>query len=249
MRKSVDHLGEESFNKKGTVMKIIEYINNRKVLVEFQDEYKYQTYTNYQAFIKGEVKNVYDKSVYGVGYIGEGQYSHKTHPHSYNVWKHMIARCYDKVTATSNPSYINCYVSDDWLCFQNFASWFDENYYEIPGEIMHLDKDILIKGNLQYSSETCTFVPQRINSLFTKNDMRRGNLPIGCYYHGKSICVSCNTLDGRVQLGRYDTTIKAFEAYKMFKEKYIQKVADEYRDIIPNNLYEAMYNYKVEIND
>ena len=34
-----------------------------------------------------------------------------------------------------------------------------------------------------------------------------------------------------------------------FKENYIKQVAEEYKDKIPDKLYEAMYNYKVEITD
>ena len=36
---------------------------------------------------------------------------------------------------------------------------------------------------------------------------------------------------------------------KEFKEDYIKKVAEEYKDIIPVNLYEAMNKYVVDIND
>ena len=42
---------------------------------------------------------------------------------------------------------------------------------------------------------------------------------------------------------------QAFTCYKAFKEKYIKQVADEYKDIIPQKLYEALYKYEVEIND
>ena len=59
------------------------------------------------------------------------------------------------------------------------GEWIDKNYYEIPGEQMCLDKDILCKGNKVYSRETCIFVPERINLLFTKCDNRRGDSPIG----------------------------------------------------------------------
>ena len=249
MRKAIEHEGELSINKHGTVMEIIEYINNRNVLVEFQDNYKYITRTNYQAFKKGEVKNVYDKTVYNIGYIGEGNYSHKSHPRIYNIWRHMLGRCYDDVVLSSNPTYYDCYTADEWHCFQNFAKWYDDNYYEIPGESMELDKDILCKGNRIYSPDTCVFVPQYINTLIVKNDADRGELPIGCYYHCGSIYASCSIRNDSVFLGVYDDINEAFNVYKEFKEDYIKKVADEYRDYIPTNLYEAMYNWVVEIND
>ena len=56
-------------------------------------------------------------------------------------------------------------------------------------------------------------------------------------------------LDGRKYLGCYETIEKAFQAYKQFKEQYIKEIADEYKDKIPKELYEAMYNWVVEWND
>ena len=50
-------------------------------------------------------------------------------------------------------------------------------------------------------------------------------------------------------LGLYITIEQAFSAYKNFKENYIKEVADEYKDLIPTKLYEAIYKYEVEIND
>ena len=46
-----------------------------------------------------------------------------------------------------NKNYLDVTVCEEWHNFQNFAKWFYENYYEISGEKMRLDKDILIKGN------------------------------------------------------------------------------------------------------
>ena len=37
--------------------------------------------------------------------------------------------------------------------------------------------------------------------------------------------------------------------YKNFKEKVIKEVADEYKDLIPKELYNAMYRYEIEITD
>lgn len=50
-------------------------------------------------------------------------------------------------------------------------------------------------------------------------------------------------------LGLYNTPEEAFYVYKQFKESYIKQIADEYRDLIPQKLYEAMHKYEVEIND
>lgn len=82
---------------------------------------------------------------------------------SYRVWLSMIYRCYGK---NIRPYYKNCNVCNEWLCYENFEKWFNENYYEIDNEIVALDKDIFSCENKIYSPNTCIFVPQRINSAF-----------------------------------------------------------------------------------
>ena len=116
---------------------------------------------------------------------------------------------------------------------------------------MCLDKDILYKGNKEYAPDKCIFVPERINKLFLKNDADRGDLPIGVTYVTgcNRYQANCCMLDGRKYLGCYETIEKAFQAYKQFKEQYIKEIADEYKDKIPKELYEAMYNWVVEWND
>ena len=253
-------LGEERRNTFGTLMKIVEYKDALDIWVEFQDEHKEKVHTTYQNFKRGGVKNPYDKEVCGVGYYGVGKYKASDNgklTDAYEIWKSMLTRCYDPYFINKEPTYIDCYVCEEWLNFQNFAKWFYENVYNCNNERMSLDKDILIKGNKVYSPETCMLVPQRINMLFVKRDAKRGEYPIGVHYHkgnGK-LMVRCGVFENgrtkRIYLGSFplDKPFQAFYAYKTFKENYIKQVADEYKDLIPTKLYEAMYAYEIEIND
>ena len=167
----------------------------------------------------------------------------------------MLQRCYDPKYQKEEPTYKGCKVEDYLLNFQNMGEWIESNYYEISGETMCLDKDILYKGNKVYSRETCIFVPKRINSLFTKRDNARGDSPIGVYpVPSGNYQVHCNNGYGKLDyLGTYLTKEEAFQVYKQYKEKVIKETIDSYKGKIPELFYsrlrEAMYNYEVSIND
>ena len=256
-----DRTGEENYNTYGTLMKIVEYKEAKDIIVEFQDEYKVKVHTQYVCFQKGKVKNPYDREVYGVGYLGVGKYKsidkNKKRTKVYIIWQSMLMRCYDPYYINKYPTYIDCYVCDEWLNFQNFAEWFYENIYNCNNERMELDKDILIKGNKIYSSDTCILIPHRINVLFIKADKMRGEYPIGLTYDKSSnnLKVQCNVFENDKKKKKYlgnfplNRPFQAFYTYKIFKEKYIKQVADEYKNLIPQKLYDAMYSYEVEIND
>lgn len=169
----------------------------------------------------------------------------------YNKWLAMIKRCCDSNFKIKYPTYKECKVCEEWLEYSNFKKWHDENYYEIEDEKTHLDKDILIKGNKVYSPKTCVFVPQRINTLFTKSNKRRSNLPIGVKKDKNAYVAQCSIGGNKNKkyLGRFETSEEAFNSYKQFKEQYIKEIADEYNGRIPQILYDAMYKYEVEITD
>ncbi len=159
-----ERLGETRLNNMGSSMCIIKYINYSNIIVQFKNGYIDQT--TYGNFIHGSVKNPYDISVYNVGYIGIGNYStskNGDHTKQYDYWNQMLRRCYDKQFQERQPTYKGCIVSEEWHNFQNFAKWFDENYYEIEGEKISLDKDLLKQNNKIYSPNTCCFLPQGIN--------------------------------------------------------------------------------------
>lgn len=94
---------------------------------------------------------------------------------SYQTWMNMLERCYSVKQQIKRPTYVECYVCDEWLSFSNFKVWFDNNYVEG----FHLDKDILVEGNKVYSPEFCRFVPVYLNSLLTDHRNARGEFPVG----------------------------------------------------------------------
>lgn len=163
---------------------------------------------------------------------------------AYRDWYNMLSRCYGN---NKEKTYEDCLVCDEWLLSSNFIKWHNEHY--IDG--FNLDKDILVKGNKVYSPQTCCFVPKEINSLLTKRQNERGEYPIG-------VCKNTRrngylgriwNLDGFVKRKCFKTPYDAFIAYKNSKEQYIKHIADKFKDIIGLNVYEALYNYKVEITD
>ena len=255
MPKVKDRTGEVNYNFYGTKMTIINYINKNDITVEFENGYIVKS--RYSEFKNGTIKNPYDKRVFGVGYHGEGDYKvsiNQKHTIQYNYWYDMLKRCYDDNYKQKHPTYKNKTVCKEWHNFQVFAKWFDENYYTINGnERMELDKDILVRDNIEYNSETCIFVPKIINTILVKKDANRGQYPIGVTKKGNKFHARCSKCRDnnhyREFIGEFDSAEEAFYAYKKIKELYIKEVADEFRSQIPDKLYKALYNYEVRITD
>ncbi len=169
------------------------------------------------------------------------------HTKEYNLWRAMLNRAYGKAYLQNTPSYLGCSVSDTFLYYHLFYNWcqmqigFNTIGYE-------LDKDLLIKGNKQYSEDTCVFIPKEINSLLTNCKAARGMLPIGVTKAANRYQARCRA-NGEKCLGTYDTPELAFQAYKTFKEAYIKEQAELYKDSIDPRAYLALVNYEVHIDD
>ena len=258
MRKKIDRTGEEKYNNFGSKIIIKEYRNNKDIDVYFPEYDWTLEHTQYINCKNGNVKCSYEKRYFGVGYLGEGKYKiweNGKHTDDFNIWYDMLRRCYDSNFHKEHPTYKVCSVEDYLLNFQHMCEWLEINYYEVPGEVMCLDKDILCKGNKIYSRNTCIFVPNRINLLFTKRDNDRGNCPIGVdQLPSGNYEVKCNNINGkRIYLGLYSAKEEVFQVYKKYKEKVIKETIDSYKGKIPEPFYsrlrEAMYNYEVEIDD
>ena len=196
--------------------------------------------------------------VCGVGISDDGKYqkwvNHKD-TREYSMWQKMIARCY--ADYNRQPTYEDCTVSDEFLHFQTFAEFYNQNKW--TDELLLIpDKDILTHGKSKvYSRETILFVDKFINVMFTRRQNHRGNLPIGVsdrkYPSGTIKYVPvCNEYGKCIYLGTYFTPHEAFMKYKEEKERYIKEVANNYKNKypkFPEKLYKAMMEYEVFEND
>ena len=159
----------------------------------------------------------------------------------YNTWTNMLKRCYDPKYQAKHHTYIGCTVTEEWLIFSNFKAWMETQDYE--GK--QLDKDILVRGNRIYSPNTCIFVSNTINLLFTKSDAARGEYKIGVSFkkeNGKYLA-QCQVNSKTKYLGLFLTEEEAYQTYKIFKTSHIRTIALEQSD---SRLREAMLNYVVE---
>lgn len=169
---------------------------------------------------------------------------------SYNVWFQMIRRCYNEEEFYKHPTYIGCFVCEEWRYYSNFKKWFDdpENGYK---KGYQLDKDIICKGNKEYCPEKCCFVPNELNSITTKANTLRGDTPIGVSKHGNKYRSAYSRLNKLVHMGMYDTPEEAFEVYKKAKEAWMK----EYGEILYNEgkiterVKDALSRYIVEKDD
>lgn len=242
-------IGQTHISNDGGAMKIIEYIDALHVCVEFQDEFKFQVWTGYNNFKKGTVKNPGNKQLYNRGYIGVGQYEQTYNQKStkaYDAWLRMFDRCYNKKYHEIYPTYIGCDICEEWHNFQNFAKWFYDNYYEIDGETMEVDKDWYIVGNKIYSPENCCISPNIINTcILTHDKIKNFDMPVGVSWHKNgSYIARCSDHGKRKTIGYYHCVQDAEKAYWIYKINYVERLAEEYKSYIPMRLYDAMKDFK-----
>ena len=247
MLKIIGRVGEKHITNEGCKIKIINYFGWDNCTIQFEDGTILYN-ISYTKIKSGRIKNPNHKSVFEVGYIGIGEHKPSINRKStvcYTRWSNMLQRCYYKSTQEKQPAYKDCTVAIEWHNFQNFAKWHEENYVEG----WCLDKDILVKGSKIYSSETCCFVPNDINMLFVKCNSSRGEYPIGVSKEGTKYRALIAKNNKLTHLGLFNTHEEAFQAYKTAKEMYIKEVAENWRNLISEEVHKALINYKVEITD
>lgn len=196
-------------------------------------------------------RKVVEPVMYGVGY--HGLLYENSYCESYQRWHYIMNRCYSKAVHELQPEYEGCTVCEEWHNYSNFKLWYDENsaWWRMFDEKFEIDKDILIKGNKVYSPETVSFVPKLINSFFVRTVKNDRTYPLGVYYDkDKNKYRACVSFMGQsIKLGTFETVEDAFARYKVYKEDFIKDIAEQYKNRIPDKVYQSMMNWKVEIMD
>ena len=249
-----EFLGKTFKNNQGLNMSIVRFNNSSDIDVQFEDGHVVEGCRLYSVQC-GEIKNPYYPSVCGVGYMGVGKYiagENNRRTREYSVWIGMLTRCYSEEHQKIHKTYRGCTVAREWHNFQNFADWYNREYYDI-GESLDIDKDFKNKGNKIYSPENCLIVPSRINNIARHIKSKNYKYPIGVSKRDNGFEARMSIGSRKVSAGTYDTPEEAFQAYKQAKEAYIQQVANEYKqkygDKFPDKVYKALMNYRVEITD
>lgn len=256
-----DRLFQTGRNNEGELMMIVEYRHYDDIIVRFEDANLARVHTQYANFLKGSVRNP-KKPTHGYhGYMGQGKYQSeykidgkRVKEPAYEIWRHMHERAGD--FKGDHPAYLDVKVSEEWWDFQNFAQWYHDNMYKVDDEVMCLDKDIKFPGNRIYGPSECLIVPNRINEIFKRGDKKKdsdSNLPTGVTIRtdGNKIRyrARCSIRVGYRQYKTISKTFKtvdeAYECYKEMKIKYIQDVAEEYKDKLPKHVYKALMEYYI----
>lgn len=204
----------------------------------------------------GSIKNVLQKSVYGVGCFGEGKYKAKVggkFTPEYQVWIGMMTRVYEPRSHVSHPTYSKASVCNGWLNFQNFATWCQTqqgfNTAEPNGRAHHLDKDVLIPNNLEYGPEACCFITHQVNIALKGRQLdKTTDLPCGVYWHkaANSYVAQIQKESLQYHLGCFPSVDSARQAYRKEKREYIAYLAEKQRHLMCEAAYVALININLD---
>ena len=238
-------IGEIHTMKCGYTIEIIDYKDANDVTIKFLETDEVIEGVRYGNIKKKSLKPRFSPTVYGWGITGTEKIrdDNGSMLKSYRVWGSMIGRCYGEVYNKRNPNYIGCEVCEEWRLYSNFKKWFDENYYTLEDEDVQLDKD-LICNNLGlesklYSPTTCLFLPKGINVKLIRlnKDKKFTILPSGNF-----------RIRSKTEKTKevYETYEEALEGYKQDRLLSIRTSLENYKDKIPSNVYDEIYNIKIK---
>ena len=229
---SKNHIGETYLTNEGYHATIITG-GSRKSFCTIQIE-EWIAEVQFSKLKDGSVKYPYHKSVYGTGFLGEGEYNRVQNKKIHQTWKGMLERCYDEKCQLKYPTYKGVTVCKEWHNFQTFAEWMEANY--IDG--YHLDKDILSKIQKIYSPTTCCFIPQTLNTFMSNHRTANttGYTGVARYKETDKWLASIRISKKRKHLGIFDTKAKAYAAYKIARSEKAEKLKLLYATTLPDEV-------------
>ena len=232
-------VGDYVRTNEGYVVLVTSIANSKNIKIQFENGYS--TTVTSQNLRKGQVKNPFHPSVVGVGFTGKGKYKPTVNRKitlAYEAWRGILRRCYCPIFQKRNKSYIGCSVDVNWHNFQIFAEWF----YENCKTGMHIDKDLIKRGNRVYCSDFCSFVPPEINSLIKT---KSGKDPDGVYSQDGFYIAHVAKYGIQTYLGYFKSYSDAANVYREEKETHVKLIAEKYKSEIDPRVYSYLKNWKL----
>lgn len=195
----------------------------------------------------GMIKDPLFPSVFGVGFIGVGEYVSRKGGKiltEYGTWSRMLSRCYyenDYHRKGNRTAYDDVIVDASWFNFQVFADWYlpRRKILDDHGILNSaLDKEILaFTGKPKvYSPETCCVVPSEINSALINIENDRGGIMLcglGYFIKQKNKKVSKH----------FSTIEEAIEERKIIKQIQLTNLAYKYSEVLEPKVYYRLCNW------
>ncbi len=234
--------------KNGDKFKVVAYNTSKNVIVELKDKSTLNVY--WRGIVQNLVSNPLELRKDGMTYRGNG---HSTGfeintKNIYDLWDNMSHRCFSTRYKEKYPTYNDYCLDGGWFNFQNFAEWCLSQQQYIRANTC-LDKDLLVKDNKLYSSDTCCFIPNEINLALLTGTGARGNFFIGVRKDKKKFNAQISKFNTRINLGNFESEEKAFTAYKQSKEHYFKELAEKYKNTISEKAYNALITREITIDD
>lgn len=224
-------IGEIYHTNKYGDYRIIEKIDSTHYVIEFIKT-GYKKKISRASMAEGTIRDPYFPIYYNIACLGDVNTS--KYRKELNVWRFMLARCYDeKHNNYKTYGAKGVRVCDRWLCFENFLidlpkiKGYDEEKFRNKEIVLDKDIDFRLSSNKMYCLEYCRFISQKDNfqEMLTRKKQETSSRYIGVskLKDGKWQA-SISYKNKNIYIGRYKTEIEAHEAYK---EKYCELYGKE----------------------
>lgn len=240
-------VGQIFRNNRRELAEVLEIESAVKVKVKFLKT-GWETVFTGNSLKKGSFVDRFSPFLFGVGYLGNEGYEKD----SYSRWAGILERC---LVSDENfcPAYQESELDEIWYNYSEFKLWFFSQpiLSKLKVADLHVDKDLLVQGNKNYSPELCCLIPKQLNSAIVIRNTSNTGLPGVSHrndYPGTYRASSSAIVDGRRRtkyLLSSKDPLECFYAYKEFKEAYFKDLAEKWKEILDNNQYEALYNRKI----
>lgn len=178
----------------------------------------------------------------GVNDMPKGSISHKSQclPF-YQTWTNLLSRTHLESFWIKQPAYRGCTMSPEWLTLSIFKEWYDENFVEG----WQLDKDLLIRGNMHYSPETCRYVPKALNTFDNQSKSGTTGTAERKGFNLKKPWQAFINIEGskkKKMLGYHETQAEAYHAHFVAKTEQAHILVDRYRGQVSDDVLDSILN-------
>lgn len=138
-------------------------------------------------------------------------------------------------------------ICEEWLVYDDFNKWFNENYYSVDGEKMMLSYRFWNLKNHRIVPEECIYLPRKIYyamQIYNKSDE---TLPRGIYKQ-KNLKYEVRLIENNKPYYTkiFKTKEEALSAYENKKREKLIEIAENYKGTVPQKVINRLLNFRLE---